>query len=309
MSARLTKDRFQAARAFMHAQARPLDLALWRLAFEGGDGAAVIDALGPFQNADGGFGHGLEPDLATPASSAIATSVGLRHLVRAGASAGHLMVARAMAWLAANITDGVWPIIDAHVDDAPHAPWWAYDADLPDRWLGFRFNPTAEILAWTYVLADGAPAGLIAVAEARMRRTLAETQTLTGAYDLRCAVILAETPQAPADLRAGLAELLLRSVAAHDAGDEHAPALDLAPTPASLLAGPLAGQIDSAAATLIAGQQPDGGWLPFWDWAFVDEAAWAQARQAWRGTLTRLAVEALSAHGRLEGQGERRVVQ
>jgi len=300
MSARLTRDRFEAARAFMHKEARPLDLALWRLAFEGGDGAAVIDALAPFQNPDGGFGHGLEPDLATPASSAIATSVGLRHLVRAGAPAGHPLVARTMAWLAAHHTDGVWPIIDAHVDDGPHAPWWAYDADLPARWLGFRFNPTAEILAWVYVLRDGASGAMVEAAEARMRRTLAETDTLTGAYDLRCAVILAETPQAPDDLRAQLSDLLLRSVAAHDAGDEHAPALDLAPTPSSLLAGPLADKFDAAAATLIAGQQADGGWLPFWDWAFVDEAAWAKAKQAWRGTLTRLAIEALSAHGRVE---------
>ncbi|HEX7758891.1 MAG TPA: hypothetical protein VF459_05290 [Caulobacteraceae bacterium] len=300
MTARLSRDRFEAARAFIQTQARPLDLALWRLAFEAGESGAVIAALAPFQNPDGGFGHGLEPDMATPASSGIATSVGLRHLRRAGAPAGHPMVAAAIRWLAANIQDGVWPIIDAHVDDGPHAPWWGYDAELADRWLGFAFNPTAEILAALYGFADAAPAGLIAAAEARMRRTIGETPLITGAYDLRCAVILAETATAPADLRAGLSNLLLRSVSAHDAADEHAPALDLAPTPTSLLAGALSAQIEPAAAALVAGQQADGGWLPFWDWAFVDEAAWARAKQAWRGALTRLAVEALAGHGRVE---------
>ncbi|MBS0409280.1 MAG: hypothetical protein JSR86_05150 [Proteobacteria bacterium] len=303
MPARLTRERFEAARAFMADRATPLDFALWRRAFEGGDGEAVIAALTPFQNPDGGFGHGLEPDLATPASSAIATSVGLRHLVRAGAAAGHPMVVRAMGWLAANIQDGVWPIVDAHVEDAPHAPWWGFDADLPARWLGFCFNPTAEILAWTYALADAAPAGMLAEAEGRMRRTIAEIDIITGAYDLRCAALLAEAPQAPADLRAGLTDLLLRSVAAHDPTDEHAPVLDLAPTPASLLAGPLAGHIDAAVAELIAGQQADGGWAPpeGWNWAFIDAAAANHATQVWRGTLTRLAVEALAAHGRIEG--------
>ena len=69
------------------------------------------------------------------------------------------------------------------------------------------------------------------------------------------------------------APLLIRSVSVHDAGDEHAPALDLAPTPTSLLAPALADQIEPAAAALVAGQQADGGWAPFWDWAFVDEAA------------------------------------
>jgi hypothetical protein len=300
MTARLSRDRFEAARAFIRSEARPLDQALWSLAFDGGTGEAVVAALAPFQNPDGGFGHGLEPDLATPASSAIATSVGLRHLRRVGAAADHPMVGAALGWLAANITDGVWPIIDAHVDDGPHAPWWGFDAALADRWLGFVFNPTAEILSALYGFADGAPAGLIEAAEARMRRTVAETTVITGAYDLRCAVILADTPAAPADLRAGLSDLLLRSVGGHDAQDEHAPALDLAPSPDSLLAGALADQIEPAAAALIAGQQEDGGWLPFWDWAFVDAAAWAKAKQAWRGTLTRLAAEALSAHGRVE---------
>ena len=302
MTARLSKERLEAARTFMSNEARPLDLALWRRALEGGDGAAVIAALAPFQNANGGFGHGLEPDLATPASSGIATSVGLRHLRRAGAPADHPMVRAALGWAAANIADGVWPIIDAHVDDGPRAPWWNYDAELADRWLGFRFNPTAEILAALYVFRAAAPLGLIEAAEARMRRTIAETEVITGAYDLRCAAVLAETDAAPADLRAGLSALLLRSVAAHDAADEHAPALDLAPTPGSLLAGALADQIQPAAATLIEGQQDDGGWLPFWDWAFVDEAAWARAKQAWRGTLTRLAVESLAAHGLAEIQ-------
>lgn len=303
MTARLTGDRFQAARAFMAAHATPLDLALWRLGFEGGAGSEVLEALAPFQNPDGGFGKGLEPDLATPASSAMATSVGLCHLVRAGATATHPMVVLAMGWLAANIQDGVWPIVDAHVDDAPHAPWWAFDADLPARWLGFRFNPTAEILAWTYALAEAAPAGMLAEAEGRMRRTIAEVDLIAGAYDLRCAALLAEAPRAPASLRDGLAELLLRSVAAHDPTDEHAPVLDLAPTPASLLAGPLAKHIDAAVAERIAGQQADGGWAPpeGWNWAFIDAAAANHATRVWRGTLTRLAVEGLAAHGRIEG--------
>lgn len=300
MAARLTADRFAAAQAFMHAEATPLELALWRQGFEGGAGQAVIEALAPFQNPDGGFGHGLEPDLSTPASSAIATSVGLRHLRRAGAGADHPMVAGAARWLADAIQDGVWPIIDAHVDDAPHAPWWAYDDGLADRWQGFRFNPTAEILAHLYHFRAGVAAALIAAAEARMRRTVAEFDLITGAYDLRCAAWLAEAPDVPEDLRASLTDLLVRSVRAHDAGDEHAPALDLAPRPDSVLAGPLGDQLEPAAAALIAGQTPDGGWSLFWDWAFVDEAAWAHASKAWRGAVTRLAVEALAAHGRVD---------
>src|SRR5579862_9419749 len=98
MSSSLTSERFQAARAFVTGQGRPLDRALLQLALGEGGPDAVLEALAPFQNDDGGFGHGLEPDLPTPASSAIATSVGLRGLVRAAAPAGHPMVRAAIRW-------------------------------------------------------------------------------------------------------------------------------------------------------------------------------------------------------------------
>ena len=236
MTAHLSRDRLEAARDFMAEQARPLDLALWRHALEGGPAEAIIETLAPFQNPDGGFGHGLEPDLATPASTAIATSVGLRHLRRAEVRPDHPMVAAAMTWLQGAVTDGVFPIIGPQVDQAPHAPWWSWSDDLAASWNDFRWNPTAEILAALYVFRGGVPVRLIEAVEARMRRSIAETDVIAGAYDLRCAVILAETAAAPTDLRQPLTELLVRSIAAHDPADEHAPALDLVTSPTGILA-------------------------------------------------------------------------
>ena len=134
-----------------------------------------------------------------------------------------------------------------------------------------------------------------------MRRTIADTDVIEGAYDLKCAARLAETPGVPDDLRQPLSELVIRSAVAHDPDDEHFPALELAPTPKSLLAAPLAERIAPAADALIAAQEEDGGWLFFWDWSFVDATAWAKAKRDWRGWLTREAIEALRAWGRVEG--------
>jgi len=301
MTAHLTRDRLEAARQFMRHEAVSLEHALWSHRFDDGPPDAIVAALTPYQNSDGGFGHGLEGDLSTPASTAIATSVGLRHLRRAGVAADHPMVAGARDWLASVATDGVFPIIGPEVDQAPHAPWWDWSDDLAESWNGFRWNPTAEILAHLYVFRGGAPAGLLEAVEARLRRSIAETQLIAGPYDLRCAVVLAETEAAPADLRRALTRLLVRSVEQHDSASEHAPALDLATSPNGVLASALSDRIEPAAATLVGGQQADGGWTPFWDWSFVDAAAWAAAKASWRGTLTRLAVEALAAHGRVEG--------
>lgn len=299
----LAHERFEAARAFLDRNGRPLDVALLRQWRREGSAEAVLAALAPFQNADGGFGRGLEPDIPGPASSALACSIGLRLLARVGAPAEHPMVGGVIAWLDANLDRerGVWPIIGPEVDLAPHAPWWAWSADLAASWNGFRFNPTAEILAWFYHYRQVTPGDLLRDVEAGLRRTLAETELIEGAYDLKCALRLAESDAAPPDIARPLGLLLRRSLAAHDAADEHASPFDAAPTPASPFADIVDRRIEPALVALIAAQAEDGGWTPFWDWSFVDADAWAKALSDWRGWLTREALETLLAYGRVEG--------
>lgn len=53
---------FEKARKFIYKNARPLDLARWQYHFENGSREAVLQALQVYQNEDGGYGHGLEPD-------------------------------------------------------------------------------------------------------------------------------------------------------------------------------------------------------------------------------------------------------
>ena len=301
MTSLLSPDRFGAACAFVFREGRPLDAALLRQALGDGEGAAVLEALAAFQNPDGGFGRGLEPDTPSPASSAIATSIGLRLLVRAGAPGDHPMTAAVIGWLAANLDrePGVWPIIGSGVDLAPHAPWWTWSDDLAANWNGFRFNPTAEILAHLYRYREATPADVFAAAEAGARRTLAGAEIIEGAYDLKCAVWLATSDGAPADIRDGLAALLRRSIAAHDPSDEHAPVFELAGSPQSPFAAAVADGVGPALDRLVAAQDADGGWRPFWDWSFVDAAAWAKAERDWRGWLSREAIETLRAWGRV----------
>ena len=301
MAEQLSPDRFGAAVAFVREAARPLDVALLEHALGPGSAEAGLLALSSFQNPDGGFGGGLEPDTQSPASTAIATSIALRLLVRLGAPPRHPMVTGVLGWLAETVDPerGVWPIVTEAVEEGPHAPWWTWSSDLADNWNGFRFNPTAEILAWLYAYADVAPAGLIAAAEAGMRQSLAETALIEGAYDLKCAARLCESPGAPADIATPLAALVRRSLVEHDPADEHLPALEIAPTPASPFAEAVSARIEPAIASLIAAQQADGGWTMFWDWSEVDAKAWAKAKQDWRGWLTREAIETLRAWGRV----------
>jgi hypothetical protein len=308
MAHKLSRERAAAAEAFVRQQARPLDVALLEQGLGAAPAEPALVALSEFQNPNGGFGHGLEPDMQGPASTAIATSVALRLLLRLGASARQPMVIGALDWLGETLDRerGVWWIVGADVNEAPHAPWWHWSAEaigsesLAGAKLGFVFNPSAELLGQLYAYRESAPADVIAVAEARLRREIASLDVIESAYDLKCAVRLAETPAAPPDLVADLDRLIRRSLAARDPADEHGPALDYAATPSSRYADAIAPQADAAIERLLAGQEADGGWGIFWDWSFVDAAAWTKCRRDSRGWATREALETLRAWGRIE---------
>lgn len=303
MTKLLTRARFADAQAFVREQGRPLDATLMALELGSGSADEVLAALVGFQNADGGFGHGLEPDVTSPASSAIATSIGLRVLARLETPARRPTAIAAIEWLAGalNPEAGVWPIVGEDVELAPHAPWWGWSDDLAASWNQFRFNPTAEILAHLYRFQELAPAQLLGCVEAGLRRTLADTERIEDAYDLKCAIRLAESDALPPDLRRPLDGLVRRSIAAHDPDDAHGSPFDAAPTPASPFADAVDGRIEPALTSLIAAQGEDGGWTPAWDWGFVDAKAWAKARTDWSGHLTREALQTLLAYGRVEG--------
>ena len=64
---------FHKTAGWMKRNARPLEYARWAYLFEGGSKEKVIDNLSAFQNSDGGFAHGLEPDSMLPESNAIDT--------------------------------------------------------------------------------------------------------------------------------------------------------------------------------------------------------------------------------------------
>ncbi|HEY1752850.1 MAG TPA: hypothetical protein VGG29_16450 [Caulobacteraceae bacterium] len=304
MAAMLSRDRFQAARAFVEAGPRPLDAALLRHGLGEADTEAVMVALIAFQNPDGGFGHGLEADMRSPASTAIATSIGLRLLARVAAPARHPTVIGAIDWLAGALDReaGVWPIVGPDVAQAPHAPWWTWSEGLSENWNGFRFNPTAEILAHLYHYRDAVAPDLLGAVEAGLRFTLAETELIENAYDLKCAIRLGEAGGAPADLVEPLDALVRRSIATHDPGDEHASPFDAAATPTSRFANAVAAAVPPALDAVIETQADDGGWSPGWNWSFVDKAAWKAAERDWRSWITREALEVLLAWGRVEGR-------
>ncbi len=110
--------------------------------FLDGERQAVLEALLPYQNPDGGFGNALEPDVRGPVSQPVPTWTALCMLDEAGAFTDP-MVTRACDYLLSITTEeGGVPFVLTSVRDYPHAPWWETEEQPPAA-----LNPTAAIAA------------------------------------------------------------------------------------------------------------------------------------------------------------------
>ncbi|MGZ3581121.1 MAG: hypothetical protein ACXWP6_00065 [Ktedonobacterales bacterium] len=304
----LTRERQEAARAFILGRARPLERALYAHVFEGADAGGALDALATYQNADGGFGHGIEPDLRTPASSVYATSVALQMLRDTKTPATHPLVERAMAYLLAtyDAAGEVWPIIPPAANDAPHAPWWTWSETLAENCGGFRANPRAEIVGYLYDYAALVPQ------ELRARLTdavVTHAEALPDAmemHDLLCYLRLVETRTLPDAARERLRERLTRAVRATVVFDAEAwggyglMPLDAAPSPNAAFASEVRDAVERNLDYAIAQQADDGSWSPAWSWEDAYPDAWAAARVEWQGVLTLKTLRSLRDWGRFE---------
>lgn len=127
---------------FVWRTARLLDRHRFAFLFLDGGRQAVLEALRPYHNADGGIGNGLEPDVRAPVSQPVPTWTALCLLDEAQAFADP-MVTRACEYAQPITTaEGGVPFVLPSVRAYPHAPWWAA-TDQPSASL----NPTAAIAA------------------------------------------------------------------------------------------------------------------------------------------------------------------
>jgi hypothetical protein len=92
---------------------------------EGGSGDEVVNALKAFQNPDGGFGRGLEVDIAAPDSNPFATRLAMIALLQLQDDSANLLLPSIQKWLMANqAEDGDWHL-SAATRAGSLAPWFA----------------------------------------------------------------------------------------------------------------------------------------------------------------------------------------
>ena len=77
---KLSKDGFLKARDFILTNARMIERRLFNFYFENGNKEGVFHAVYAYRNSDGGFGHGMEPDTASPESQPLFSVMALETL-------------------------------------------------------------------------------------------------------------------------------------------------------------------------------------------------------------------------------------
>ena len=303
----LSREAFGRAADYLRNEARPLERALFAYHFEGRGRTAVLAALVPYQNADGGFGRALEPDMRAEASSVVATTIALDILRRVGANEETSGLPAALVYLMDNydVETERWPIISPAVEDAPHAPWWDFAASATN-FRGFWANPRASVVGYLWQYRKLVPSPFV---EGALR--LAATDLLTYSqtmemHDLVCYVDLLETEGLPGEMRENMIDKLrrvvVRSVVMDPAewNDYNLKPLTVVRSPQSELAAAVDPAVLNANLDyLLDTQEADGTWGPNWAWDFIDADAWAVAEREWRGVLTLRNLETLQAFGRL----------
>ncbi len=286
---------FEAGREFIYREGRVLETRLLACQFEGAPAAGVIDALRAYQNDDGGFGHGLEPDKRCPASLPIDVESALLPMVAVG-QGDAVMLNRACEFLA-RVADevaagGGVPLATPAIEGYPRAEHWTDWTYLPG------LNPTAGLVGrlrqlgvehpWVSRAADYCWAELEAEELPEDGHTLGEIL-----------IFLDQNPERERAERIAQAVASRLPQASHFRWDplqeEYGiTPLHLAPAPDSRWAALFAeSQIDAHLDRLISQQQPDGGWPISWE--PPSEAAILE----WRGIETLRALRTLTAYRRI----------
>lgn len=129
---------------------RSLELSLLKHICGGNYEEKIIDELLKYQNADGGFGQGLEPDFTMPYSSPIATAMAFDYIDFLDRKAAKDLIRTSINYLQNTYNPDImgWHLKDSRMNFYPHAIWWHYDDKESKK--NYNVNPTLKILGILY---------------------------------------------------------------------------------------------------------------------------------------------------------------
>jgi hypothetical protein len=273
---------FERARELVYRSGRVLERRLFARLFEDGDAHGVVNAVLAYGNADGGFGHGLEPDKLAPQSQPLDVQFALQSLADAGADGREIGAATCDFLEPLADERGLVPIVLPSVADYPRAEHWG-DGVFPPG-----INPTIAIVG--YLNGFGVEHPWLTRATETCLETL-ENETLDEAHGFVAAAVFVERVPQAQPFASRLAETLPN--AQMFLADPDAEGYGVPPTkfPRGWFDEAL---YDAHLDKLESQQEEDGGWPVAWN------PPGPGSLVAWRAILTIEALKTLKKNGRLD---------
>ncbi|MFW9999580.1 MAG: hypothetical protein ACFE9Q_06855 [Candidatus Hodarchaeota archaeon] len=118
------KNQLKKIQEFIFKNGRLLERKLFSYFFKNGNKEEVIKALVAYQNSDGGFGNGIEPDLLCPDSTAIGAETALYFLDILEISNSDIVTNIAKWVINSQNSEGYINHPPKNLEEYPYQPWW-----------------------------------------------------------------------------------------------------------------------------------------------------------------------------------------
>lgn len=297
---------------FLESQCRKLEFARYSFLFGSGSTQTVIEELIPFQNEDGGFGRGLEPDFELPLSSPMATSVGLQICDEAAIPPNNDVVGKAIQFLYGSYKEAIsgWISTPKEVNDFPHAPWWHFDEKKQEQVQFEQWgNPSAENIGWLLKYRDVEERPVLSSMVEKASGYILEHNSPCEPHELYCLLKFYKYSissglisfKRASELQKKLRKLVSDTVCRDpDKWNQYVPQpIDFVTTPSSYLLSDLSEAVEQNLVFLVDSVTDDGIWTLTWKWDSYPEQ-WQKAERNWIGVLAIKNLKILKAFDRIE---------
>lgn len=301
----ITQKQLHQIEKWLFANARPLEIAKWNLIFHKCAKSDLIDEMLKFQNVDGGFGNGFEPDIYAPDSSSVPSSEAIFLAQDYALDLEADWAKRLLDWYenTAKDTPAIWEGVPESLDEYPHAPWWGYTPNSPDS----RFKPYPNAVVASALLSGTSSQRLLGekIAE-RCVKFIFEDESFDW-YDTRSlqrlfnALLKLESPLITPEVITSMNSRVLRSVCINP--DEWsgfaAQPLDSIESPNSYWYNLLEKEVQINLDYWESILTTDGYWPLNFSWGMDTEAA-QSATRSWLGYTAVKRIKTLKAFDRIE---------
>lgn len=310
---KLSKDLFNQVSAIIQESARPLEKRIYDNYFQQSGTDKIVSELKKFQNHDGGFGNGIEPDIRLPLSSPMASSVAFQHLISLDSTEKSIdLIKSGISYFEDTFLSerNGWFVLGREVNDYPHAPWWHFNENqgmtIIDQNWG---NNSAEIIGYLYKYREFVynlnVEELIKYAVDYWKNQSDDNSAVSD-NEVLCFIRLSKmVPDHYSQVLEDKIAKVIEQIICRDIVDwksKYVPKpLDFVTDPESNRYGISDELIEKNLDLWVDILTEDKKIVPTWEWSrYVNE--WEKARKEWIGILTVKALICLDKFGRIEGK-------